>query len=66
MAKSVERRAKGYTAGVRFLAEARYFSLLHSIQTGSGARTASYPMGNGDSFPVDKAAGAWSWPLTSI
>jgi len=23
-------------------------------------------MGTGDSFPGDKANGAWSWPLTSI
>jgi hypothetical protein len=27
---------------------------------------ASYPMGTSDSFPVGKAAGAWSLPLTSI
>jgi hypothetical protein len=27
-------------------------------QTGSGAHPASYPMGNGGSFPEDKAAGA--------
>jgi hypothetical protein len=26
---------------------------------------ASYPMGTRYSFPVGKAAGAWSWPLTS-
>jgi hypothetical protein len=25
----------------------------------------SYPMGTGGSFPGGKAAGAWSWPLTS-
>jgi hypothetical protein len=25
----------------------------------------SYPMGTGGSFPGDKAAGTWSWPLTS-
>jgi hypothetical protein len=31
-----------------------------------GAHPASYPMGNRDSFPGDKAAGAWSWSLTSI
>jgi len=36
------------------------------IQNGSGAHEASYPMGNRDSFPGDKAAGTWSWPLTSI
>jgi hypothetical protein len=27
------------------------FSLLHVIQTGSGAHPASYPMGTGGSFP---------------
>jgi len=27
---------------------------------------ASYPIGTRGSFPGDKAAGAWSWPLTSI
>jgi hypothetical protein len=34
------------------------FSLHHVLQTGSGARPASYPMGTGDSFPGGKAAGA--------
>jgi hypothetical protein len=34
-------------------------------QYGSGVHPASYPMGTGCSFPGDKAAGAWSWPLTS-
>jgi hypothetical protein len=33
-------------------------TLLHSVQTGSGARPASYSMGTGDSFPGGKAAGA--------
>jgi hypothetical protein len=42
------------------------FSLLNSVQTGSVTHPASYPMGTEDSFPGDKAAGAWSWPLTSI
>jgi hypothetical protein len=35
-----------------------YFSLLHCIRTGSGAHPASYPMGNGGSFPGSKAAKA--------
>jgi hypothetical protein len=38
----------------------------HRVQTGSGAHPASYPMGTAGSFPAGKAAGAWSWPLTSI
>jgi hypothetical protein len=33
-------------------------SLLHVVQTGSGAHVASYPMGIGGSFPGGKAAGA--------
>jgi len=42
------------------------FSLHHRVQTGSGAHPTSNPMGTTVSFPGDKAAGAWSWPLTSI
>jgi hypothetical protein len=38
----------------------------HRVQTGCGAYPASYPMGTGGSTLADKAAGAWSWPLTSI
>jgi hypothetical protein len=30
------------------------FSLLHFIETGSGAHLASYPMGTGDFFPRGK------------
>jgi len=26
----------------------------------------AYPMGTSGSLPGDKAAGVWSWPLTSI
>jgi hypothetical protein len=42
------------------------FSLHHRVQNGSGAHSTSYPMGTRGSFPGGKAAGAWSWPLTSI
>jgi hypothetical protein len=35
---------------ILFPAEARYFSLLHSIQTASGAHPASYPTGTKGSF----------------
>jgi hypothetical protein len=38
-------RARGWTAGVRFATGARDFSVLHSVQTGSGARPTSHPMG---------------------
>jgi hypothetical protein len=53
-------------SGVRFSAGAGNFSLNHRVQNGSGAHPASYPMGTRSSFPGGKAAGAWSWPLTSI
>jgi len=36
------------------------------FQTVSGAHPAFCLMGNGDSFPGSKAAGAWSWSLISI
>jgi hypothetical protein len=50
----------------RFPVGAGNFSLHHRVQTGSGAHPASNPMGTGGSFPGGKAAGVWSWPLTSI
>jgi hypothetical protein len=43
--------------GVRVLV-GQEFSLLHVVQTGSGARPVSYQMGTGGSFPEGKAAGA--------
>jgi hypothetical protein len=51
---------------VHFPAEAGNFSLHHRVQNGSGAHPASYPMRTGGSFPGGEAAGAWSWPLTSM
>jgi hypothetical protein len=33
-----------------------------SFKTGSGAHSASYSVGTRVSFPLRKAAGAWSWP----
>jgi hypothetical protein len=51
---------------VRFPTGAGNFSLHHRIQNGSGAHQASYQMGNRGSFPGVKAAGASSWPVTSI
>jgi len=41
------------------------FSLNHRVPNGSGTHLASYPMGTGGSFPGGKAAGVWSWSLTS-
>jgi hypothetical protein len=49
--------ATGWTTGVRCLAGVRDFSLLHSVQTGSGD-PASYRMGTGGSFTGGKANGA--------
>jgi hypothetical protein len=43
---------------VRFPAGAGNFSLHHRVQNGSGAHSASYPMGIGCSFPGGKASGA--------
>jgi hypothetical protein len=43
-ARIAKRRATGWTAGVLIQAVARYFYLLHFVQTGSGAHPASYPM----------------------
>jgi hypothetical protein len=53
-------------SGVRVLAGVGKFSLHHRVQTVSGSHPPSYPMGHRDSFPGGKAAGAWSWPLTSM
>jgi hypothetical protein len=43
-------------AKVRFPIGVRDFSLLHSVQTGSGAHPAFYPMGTWGSFLKDKVA----------
>jgi hypothetical protein len=45
-------------SGVRFPAGAGNFSLNHRVQYGSGAHSASYPVGTRGSFPGGKAAGA--------
>jgi hypothetical protein len=37
----------GQGMGVRSLTGAKHFSLLHGVQTGSGAHPASYPTGAG-------------------
>jgi hypothetical protein len=51
---------------VRFPAGAGNFSLHHRVPNGSGSHPSSYPMGARGYFPGGKAAGVWSWPLTSI
>jgi hypothetical protein len=52
-------------SGVRVSAGAGNFS-HHRVQTGPGVHPASYPMGTRGSYSGGKAAGAWSWTLTSI
>jgi len=42
------------------------FSQWFRVDRSTGAYPVSYPMGTGCSFPGRKAAGTWSWPLTSI
>jgi hypothetical protein len=41
-------------------------SLLHNVQTGSGAHPGSYPMSIGGSYSGCKTVGAWSWDKTAI
>jgi hypothetical protein len=60
IALSVQRRDTGWTSGDRLPAEATNFSLVYSVQTGSGAHRASYPMSTEGCFPRGKAAVAWS------
>jgi CRISPR/Cas system CSM-associated protein Csm4 (group 5 of RAMP superfamily) len=51
-------RLEDQIIGVRFPVGAGNFSLHQSVQTGSEAHPASYPMGTRDSFPGGRAAGA--------
>jgi hypothetical protein len=51
---------------VRFLAGARDLYLLHSVQTGSGAHPASYPMGTGGSFLGGKAVTSHPHPMACM
>jgi hypothetical protein len=41
------------------------FSLLHGVQTGSGAQPASYPMGTGDPSPRNELAVGLGWPSSA-
>jgi hypothetical protein len=50
----------GWTSGVRFPVEAGIFFLRHSVQTGSDAHPASYPMGTRGYFSGGKVTGALS------
>jgi hypothetical protein len=54
-AQSVQCLATDLTAGVRSPTEAEEFSSNLCVQTGSGARPASYTMGTGGSYPGGKA-----------
>jgi hypothetical protein len=44
--------------GIRLPAGQRIFFKLHSVRTGSGAQSPSYPIGTNGSFSRAKAAGA--------
>jgi hypothetical protein len=55
-------KATGYglddrNSGIQVPAGDGNFFLLHRVQTGFGAHSASYPKGTGGSFPGGKAAG---------
>jgi hypothetical protein len=57
IAQSVWQQAVGWTT--RFNSwQGQDFSVLHSVQTGSGAHPASYPMGSRFDFHRSKAARA--------
>jgi hypothetical protein len=57
IAQLVQLRAGGWTDGFRFPADARYFSLLYSIQTYTEVHPAFYQM-DSEAFPRGKAAKA--------
>jgi hypothetical protein len=50
--------------GIRVPVGSRIFT-SHVVQTGSGVHPTYYTLGTWGLFPGGKAAGAWSWPLTS-
>jgi hypothetical protein len=54
---SASRNFAGSIAQVRFSEGTSYFYLLQSVETGSGAHPAFYPMGTGGSFLGGMAAG---------
>jgi hypothetical protein len=51
IARLVQRPATGWTTDFLFPAGVRYFSLLHSVQTGCGAHLVSSLMDTGGCFP---------------
>jgi len=51
---------------VRVPVGVRNVSHHHRAPTGSGAHPTSFTIGTRGSFPAVKAAGVWSWPLTSV
>jgi len=56
-----------WTAGVQFpKAAIKEIFLFASVLTDSRGHPASYSQGTEGSVVGNKAAGAWSWPLTSI
>jgi hypothetical protein len=53
----IQRWTTDWTAGVRFLAGAKYFYLRHKVQTVSGAHQAPYPVSTAVFFPSVKRPG---------
>jgi hypothetical protein len=44
---------------------AKIFSLVHRMLTGSGVQQLSYPLASKGSFPNAEVTGVWNWPLTA-
>jgi hypothetical protein len=53
-------------SGVWIPARAGIFCLYHRVHIDSEAHPTFYPTSIRGSFPGSKAAGTWSWPLTSM
>jgi hypothetical protein len=56
----------GITTRYRLDSRFRFTAEVHSIKTGSGVHQASYPTVTKGSFPTDKTARTWRWPLIYI
>jgi len=56
-------RLDNWGSGVWFPVGAGNFSLLHCVQTSSGAHPVSYPMDIEGYYPPGKVGWAWNWPL---
>jgi hypothetical protein len=64
--QSAQPGATGRPTGIWLQGEARELSIFRSVQIGFEVHPASNQVCTEGSLPEDKAAGAWSWSLTSI